>query len=86
MHIIKITAAAGAGKTTALQDLAKLYQTQVISSTALMAAMPLLMTRTSALALNTFVDEVEPTQLPQIKKLVALYPAEYRIYIAGEKI
>ena len=51
-----------------------------------MAALPLLNSRTSALALNTFVDDVQPEMLPKLAKLAKLYPATYRIYLAGRDI
>ena len=51
-----------------------------------MAALPLLNSRTSALALNTFVDDVQPEMLSKITKLAKLYPATYRIYLAGRDI
>ena len=62
MYIIKIVAAAGAGKTDALSHLAELYQSKVITGTQLVSALPVLNTRTSALALNTFVDDVTPDE------------------------
>ena len=82
MHIIKITGAQGAGKSEALRHLAELHQSTVITGAQLMAALPLLNSRTSALALNTFVDEV----LPKITKLAKLHSATYRIYLAGRDI
>jgi dephospho-CoA kinase len=50
MHIIKITGAQGAGKSEALRHLAELHQSTVITGAQLMAALPLLNSRTSALA------------------------------------
>jgi dephospho-CoA kinase len=50
MHIIKITGAQGAGKSEALGHLAELHQSTVITGAQLMAALPLLNSRTSALA------------------------------------
>lgn len=66
MQIVKITGAQGAGKSEALSHLAELHQSTVITGALLMAAMPLLNSRTSALALNTFVDDVQPEMLPKI--------------------
>ena len=86
MHIIKITGAQGAGKSEALRHLAELHQSTVITGAQLMAALALLSTRTSALALNTFVDDVQPEMLPKITKLAKLYPATYRVYLAGRDI
>ena len=86
MNIIKITGAQGAGKSEVLKHLAELHQSTVITGAQLMAALPLLNSRTSALALNTFVDDVQPEMLPKIAKLVKLYPATYRIYLAGRDI
>ena len=86
MHIIKITGAQGAGKSEALGHLAELHQSTVITGAQLMAALPLLNSRTSALALNTFVDDVQPEMLSKITKLAKLYPATYRIYLAGRDI
>lgn len=86
MQIVKITGAQGAGKSEALSHLAELYQSTVITGALLMAAMPLLNSRTSALALNTFVDDVQPEMLPKIAKLVKLYPNTYRIYLAGRDL
>lgn len=84
MHIVKITGKAGAGKSEVLKQLAEFYQTQVIVGSQLMAALPLLMSKTSALALNTFVDEVTPAMEPKIAALAKLYPEEYRIYLSCE--
>ena len=86
MHIVKITGAQGAGKSEALGHLAELHQSTVITGAQLMAALALLNTRTSALALNTFVDDVQPEMLPRINKLAKMYPATYRIYLAGRDI
>ncbi len=86
MHTIKITGSAGAGKSEVLKHLAELHQTTVISGSQLMAALPLLNTRTSALALNTFVDDVTPEMMPKITKLAKLYPNTYRLYLAGETL
>lgn len=86
MHIVKITGAQGAGKSEALGHLAELHQSTIITGTQLMAALALLNTRTSALALNTFVDDVQPEMLPKITKLAKMYPATYRIYLAGRDI
>lgn len=86
MHIVKLTGAQGAGKSEVLKHLAELHQTTVISGSQLMAALPLLNTRTSALALNTFVDDVTPEMMPKIAKLAKLYPNTYRIYLAGRDI
>lgn len=86
MQIVKITGAQGAGKSEALSHLAELHQSTVIAGALLMAAMPLLNSRTSALALNTFVDDVQPEMLPKIAKLAKLYPNTYRIYLAGRDI
>ena len=86
MHIVKITGAQGAGKSEALAYLADLHSTVAITGTQLMAALPLLMSKTSALALNTFVDDVQPEMLPRINKLAKMYPATYRIYLAGRDI
>lgn len=55
MHTIKITGTQGAGKSEALGHLAELHQSTVITGALLMAALALLNTCTSALALNTFV-------------------------------
>lgn len=82
MHIVKITGKAGSGKTEVLKQLAASYETRVISGEQLMSAMPLLMGKTSALALNTFVDEVSAAMEPKIAALAKLYPKEYRIYFA----
>ena len=84
MQIVKITGTAGAGKSTALNDLAELYNTQVIQGKDLMAAMPLLLTRTGAVAPNTFVDNVTQDMLPKIEQLTKLYDKQYRIYIVME--
>lgn len=86
MHIIKIVSAAGAGKSDALAHLAELHESTVITGNQLMNAMALLNTRTSALALNTFVDDVQPEMLPKITKLAKMYPNTYRIYLAGVAI
>ena len=86
MHIIKITGAQGAGKSEALGHLAELHQSTVITGALLMAALPLLNSRTSALALNTFVDEVRPEMLSRITELAKMYPATYRVYLAGRDI
>ena len=86
MHIVKITGTQGAGKSEALSHLAELHQSTVITGAQLMAALALLNTRTSALALNTFVDDVQPEMLPKITKLAKMYPATYRIYLAGRDI
>jgi len=86
MNTIKITGAQGAGKSEALGHLAELHQSTVITGAQLMAALPLLNSRTSALALNTFVDDVQPEMLPKLAKLAKLYPATYRIYLAGRDI
>lgn len=86
MHIIKITGDSGVGKSEALQHLAELHQSTVITGNQLMNAMALLNTRTSALALNTFVDDVQPEMMPKIKKLAKMYPNTYRIYLAGTEI
>ena len=86
MQIVKITGAQGAGKSEALSHLAELHQSTAITGALLMAAMPLLNSRTSALALNTFVDDVQPEMLPKITKLAKLYPNTYRIYLAGRDI
>ena len=51
-----------------------------------MAALPLLNSRTSALALNTFVDDVQPEMLSKVTKLAKLYPATYHIYLVTEDI
>ena len=84
MHTIKITGKSGAGKSEVLKNLAEIYQTQVIVGSQLMAALPLLMGKTSALALNTFVDDVTPAMEPKIAALAKLYPKEYRIYLGCE--
>ena len=86
MHTIKITGTQGAGKSEALGHLAELHQSTVITGAQLMAALALLNTRTSALALNTFVDDVQPEMLPKITKLAKMYPATYRVYLAGRDI
>ena len=86
MQIVKITGAQGAGKSEALSHLAELHQSTVITGALLMAAMPLLNSRTSALALNTFVDDVTPEMMPKIAKLAKLYPNTYRLYLAGRDI
>ena len=86
MHIIKITGTQGAGKSEVLKHLAELHQSTVITGAQLMAALPLLNSRTSALALNTFVDDVQPEMLPKITKLAKMYPATYRMYLAGREI
>lgn len=86
MHIVKITGTQGAGKSEALNHLAELHQSTVITGAQLMAALALLNTRTSALALNTFVDDVQPEMMPKITKLAKMYPATYRIYLAGRDI
>ena len=86
MQIVKITGAQGAGKSEALSHLAELHQSTVITGALLMAAMPLLNSRTSALALNTFVDDVTPEMMPKIAKLAKLYPNTYRLYLAGETL
>ena len=84
MNIVKIIGTAGAGKSEVLNDLAKLYNTQVIQGKDLMAAMPLLLTRTGAVAPNTFVDNVTQDMLPKIELLTKLYDKQYRIYIVME--
>ena len=86
MHIVKITGTQGAGKSEALAHLAELHQSTVITGAQLMAALALLNTRTSALALNTFVDDVQPEMLSKVTKLAKMYPATYRIYLAGRDI
>lgn len=86
MHIVKITGTQGAGKSEALAHLAELHQSTTITGTQLMAALPLLNSRTSALALNTFVDDVQPEMLSKVTKLAKMYPATYRIYLAGRDI
>ena len=86
MHIIKITGTQGAGKSEALRHLAELHQSTVITGAQLMAALALLNTRTSALAPNTFVDEVRHEMLSRITELAKMYPATYHIYLATEDI
>ena len=86
MHIIKITGAQGAGKSEALTHLAELHNTVVITGAQLMAALPLLTSRTSALALNTFVDDVQPEMLVKVNRIAKLYDNTYRIYLAGKDI
>lgn len=84
MHMIKITGKPGSGKSEVLNELAKVYNTQVIQGKDLMAAMPLLLTRTGAVAPNTFVDNVTQDMLPKIEQLTKLYDKQYRIYIVME--
>lgn len=84
MHIIKISAPAGAGKSEALNALADHFGGTVIHSSHLIGAMGLLMSQASALSLNTFVDEVTPNMLPKIEKLAKLYPNTYHMYVVVE--
>ena len=86
MHIIKITGNTGAGKSEALAHLAELHNTVVITGAQLMAALPLLTSRTSALALNTFVDDVQPEMLVKVNRIAKLYDNTYRVYLAGKDI
>jgi cytidylate kinase len=84
MHIIKISAPAGAGKSEALNALADHFGGKVIHSSDLMSAMGILMSQASALSPNTFVDEVTPNMLPKIEKLAKLYPNTYHMYVVVE--
>lgn len=84
MHVIKITAPAGAGKSEALNALANHFGGVVVSAQELLGSLPLLMRQGSALHTNTFVDEVPPNMLPKIEKLAKMYPNTYHMYIVME--
>lgn len=84
MHIIKITAPAGAGKSHALNILADELGGTIISGSELVGSLPILMRQASALAINTFVDEVTPNMMPRIEKLAKMYPSAYYMYVVLE--
>ena len=86
MRIIKLSGHAGVGKTHALTHLADIYSTTVTHCGDLLNALPLLMKKTSALNVNTFVDNVFPEDIAKLEKLAKLYPDHYRLYLSGESI
>lgn len=83
MRIIKITGNKGSGKSEALKTIAAAHEGSVTSCAVILAALPLLTSKVSALNLNTFVDDVTPDDLPKLQKLVRIYPDNYRLYVAG---
>lgn len=82
VKIITITGVSGSGKTTALNDLAKLYEAKVIYSEDFKLLLPALKAKVIALAPNTFIDEVYPDLVKQVEKVLAEYPSNYRVYLA----
>lgn len=81
MNVIKIVGQTGSGKSTALKDLAKLYQTEVLTSAEFEALLPAMERNLVGLALSTFVDDVPKKMLTRIVKLTKHYPDEYFIYL-----
>ena len=86
MRIIKISGPAGVGKTHAMAHLADIYETSITHCGDLLNALPLLMAKTSALNVNTFVDNVYPKDIAKLEKLAKIYPGHYRLYLSGESI
>ena len=82
MNVITINGTTGAGKTDALQVLAKVYQTQVMSVQDFESLLPALNRNLVGLAPSTFIDDVPKKLLPKILKAVKHYPDDYFIYIA----
>ena len=82
MNVIKIVGEEGSGKSTALNDLAKLYQTEVLTGAEFEALLPAMERNLVGLAVSTFVDDVPKKMLTRITKLTKQYPDEYFIYLA----
>ena len=51
-----------------------------------MQALPMLMSKATALNVRTFIDEVTAADLVKIEQLSKIYPEHYVIYVAGEGI
>ena len=77
---------AGSGKSVALNRLAQHEGAPVIYADTLMQALPMLMSKATALNVRTFIDEVTAADLVKIEQLAKLYPVHYVTYVAGEGI
>lgn len=86
MRIIKITGNKGSGKSEALKTIAAAHDGDVVGCSTVMAALPLLTKKISALNLNTFIDDVTADDLPKLQKLARIYPDNFRMYVAGENL